>query len=374
MKKVLFSFVSFCMGVVLFTSCTSDDEAVVVEVPVSDGAYIVSSGNMSAGINGSLTYYDYTTQRAKQNAFASANGQSLGLTANDAMRYGNKLYIVVDNEHTVFVTDAKTLKIIKAINTTELMGEADGAHPRCLTASESNIYVSTYGGYVAAIDTVNFTLKKKYKAGSYPEGMLIANGILFVANSDYGYGNASISQINLSTGVDNPITHANIRNPQQLAISNNDLYFLDYGQYGPAPDYNQEHAGVYCITGSNVNLVIPDATGWGCAGTRIYAYCAPYGSGSTSYYYYDISNHNLSTIIPEGIESPAAMGVDPVSGDVFIASYHMTTSEWGTWADYYSNGYVNVYDYNVNAMKNSFDCGVCPTRVVFNLSSTYVEY
>ena len=201
MKKNLFGLLSLCMGIALISSCSTESDPVIVEVPVSDGAYIVGSGNMSAGIDGSLTYYDYASSTAKQNAFASANGKSLGLTANDAMRYGNKFYIVVDNEHTVFVTDAKNLKIIKAINTAELMGEADGAHPRCITAYEGNIYVSTYGGYVAAIDTVNYNLTKKYKAGSYPEGLLVTGGVLFVANSDYGNGNASISQINLSSDV-----------------------------------------------------------------------------------------------------------------------------------------------------------------------------
>ena len=372
MKKIL---LSLCMGVVLFTSCNSDDdEPQIIDVPVSEGAYVIGSGNMSASINGNLTYYDYTSFTATQNAFEKANGQSLGLTANDAIRYGSKFYIVVDNEHTVFVTDANTLRVIRAINTTELLGEADGAHPRCITAYENNIYVSTYGGYVAAIDTVNFNLTKKYKAGSYPEGIIVNNGYLFVANSDYGNGNASISQINLTSGQDSPIVNTNIRNPQQLALAGNDLYYLDYGQYGPAPTYAQEHAGVYCISGSAVNLVIPDATGWGCGGTKIFTYNSPYGSNQTTYSVYDLSNHSLSNFNPEGIDSPAAIAVDPVSGDVFIASYHLTTSDWGTWADYYSPGYVNVYDNSVSTKKDNFDCGVGPTRIVFNISTSKVEY
>lgn len=375
MKKNLFGLLSLCMGIALISSCNTESDPVIVEVPVSDGAYVVGSGNMSAGIDGSLTYYDYASSTAKQNAFASANGKSLGLTANDAMRYGNKFYIVVDNEHTVFVTDAKNLKIIKAINTAELMGEADGAHPRCITAYEGNIYVSTYGGYVAAIDTVNYNLTKKYKAGSYPEGLLVTGGVLFVANSDHSEGkNASISQINLSTGNDNPIVNQNIRNPQQLAIAGQDLYFLDYGLYGPAPTWAQENAGVYCISGNSVNCVIPDATGWACAGTKIYTYNSPYGSSSTTYSVFDIANKSMSSFNPEGIDSPAAIGVDPVSGDVFIASYHLTTSDWGTYADYFSPGYVNIYDNNVNNMKNTFTCGVGPTRITFNVSSAFVEY
>ena len=159
-----------------------------------------------------------------------------------------------------------------------------------------------------------------------------------------------------------------------MAIAGQDLYFLDYGQYGPAPTYAQENAGVYCISGNSVNRVIPDATGWACAGTKIYTYNSPYGSSSTTYSVFDIANKSMSSFNPEGIDSPAAIGVDPVSGDVFIASYHLTTSDWGTYADYFSPGYVNIYDNNVNNMKNTFTCGVGPTRITFNVSSAFVEY
>ena len=202
MKKYLLSF-AVLMSATLFTACNKDnDDHGKVPVIASEGFYVVCSGNMSSGINGSLSYYDNNLKQGYTDAFKTANGKSLGMTANDALRYGDKLYIVVDGEHSVFVTDANTMKLKATIDMTSptMLGETGGVSPRRITASDGLIYVSTYGGFVAAIDTLNYSLKQKYKTGSYPEGIAVSNGYLYVANSDYGNGNASISKINLATG------------------------------------------------------------------------------------------------------------------------------------------------------------------------------
>lgn len=373
MKKYLLSFAVMLMGTPLFTACDNDNEnhgsGTVV---VSDGVYVVCSGNMASGIDGALTYYDYANNQTFVDAFKSANGKSLGMTVNDALRYGNKLYIVVDGEHTVFVTDAKSLRLLATIDMTAptMLGEEGGVSPRRITADGGNIYVSTFGGYVAAIDTVNYALTKKYKAGSYPEGVAVANGILYVANSDYGNGNASISRINLQTGEDTPLVNENVRNPQTIAIAGLDIYFLDYGQYGPAPTYAQEHAGVYCATGNIVRQLVPNATAMGTAGYAIYTINAPYGGPAPTYSIYNIQSGTLSSFDPVDIEYPAAIEVDPVQGNVIIASYQKS----GEWADYAANGYVNIYDATVTSKKASFECGVGPQRIVINLGTKYVVY
>ena len=239
MKKFLFSF-AVIMSTTLFTACNNDSNGShEYVVPVSDGVYVVCSGNSGSTIPGSLTYYDYSTQKATQKAYSAANGgATLGMTVNDALRYGDKFYIVVDGENSLFVTNAKTLKLIQRIDLTSesMLGEADGVSPRRIAAYDNKIYVSTFGGYVAAIDTVTFSLNKKYKVGSYPEGVTISNGYMFVANSDYGNGNASISMIDLTTGTEQTLRNENIRNPQEIAVAGSDIYFLDFGQYGPAPD------------------------------------------------------------------------------------------------------------------------------------------
>ena len=358
MKKFLFSF-AVIMSTTLFTACNNDSNGShEYVVPVSDGVYVVCSGNSESTIPGSLTYYDYSTQRATQKAYSAANGgATLGMTVNDALRYGDKFYIVVDGENSVFVTNAKTLKLIQRIDLTSesMLGGTDGVSPRRIAAYDNKIYVSTFGGYVAAIDTVTFSLNKKYKVGSYPEGVTISNGYMFVANSE------------------------NIRNPQEIAVAGSDIYFLDFGQFGPAPDYAQEHAGVYRISGTSasefsVTQIIPNATAMACAGYKIYAYCSVYGSSDpVSYHVYNIQSGTSTEFKPEGITFPAAIGVDPLTENVFIAAYQSATNEYGTSADWSTNGFVNVYSPSFQKIA-TFDCGVGPARFAFNLGSETIIY
>lgn len=378
MKKML-NLAVMLLGVALFTACENDDveNHGTEQVWVNSGVYVVCSGSQSSGINSALTYFEYATKKNTLNIFKESNGRELGLTANDALRYGDKLYIVVDGENSVFVTNAKTLKVLHTIKTTDatMLGEQGGKSPRRIAAYEGNIYVSTFGGYVAAIDTVNFALKEKYQVGSYPEGVAISSdGIMYVANSDYGYGNASISKINIATSETETLTNENIRNPQTIAIYGTGFYFLDYGVYGPAPDYAQQHAGVYRYSYGTVTQVVPNATGMAAYGQTILTYNTPYGGDGVSYSMYDVSSGTLSSYQPKDIEYPAAIEIDPVTGYVIIASYKMVTSEWGTYPDYTSNGYVNIYADDFNTVSATFECGVSPTRIVLNPSIVTVNY
>ncbi len=372
MRKYLLSLA--VLGSALFTACSSDNDNTTQTYPVAmtSGVYVVGSGNLSNGIDGNLTYYDYTTKGTTKNIFRTTNGMSLGKTANDALRYGDKFYIVVDGENSVFVTDAKTLRVIHRINMTDatILGETQGISPRRITAADDKIYVSTFGGYVAAIDTVNFALAEKYEAGSYSEGLVVNNGVLYVANSDYGNGNASISVINLNTKATQKLTDENIRNPQEIAVAGSDIYFLDWGQYGAAPTYAQENAGVYRISSDGVRLVIPNATGMTCLNTKIYTFNDPYGAvGGCTYSVYDILSNYLYNINIEGIDSPAAIGIDPITNYLFIASRNLE----GGYPSYSTDGYVNFYD-AAFTKKGSFNCGVGPTRIVFNTGVNYVTY
>ena len=378
MKKML-NLAVMLLGVALFTACEKDnnDDHGSVPVFVNSGVYVVCSGSMSSGINGALTYFEYATKKNTLNIFKESNGMELGLTANDALRYGDKMYIVVDGENCVFVTNAKTMKLLHTIKTTDatMLGEQGGKSPRRIASYNGNIYVSTFGGYVAAIDTINFALQKKYQVGSYPEGVAISSsGIMYVANSDYGYGNASISKVNLATGEATDLKDENIRNPQTIAVYGTGFYFLDYGVYGPAPDYAQEHAGVYRYLNGVVTQVVPNATGMAAYDQTILTYNTPYGGAGVSYSMYDVTSGQLSSYQPKDIEYPAAIEIDPVTGYVIIASYKMVTSEWGTYPDYTSNGYVNVYANGFNTVSATFECGVSPTRIVLNPSWVIYNY
>ena len=131
MKKYLLS-LAVILSSVLLTACDDNDNGKnIYSVPVTKGAQVICSGNVWGGIQGSLTYIDYATGTASLNQFAAKNGRSLGSTPNNAIVYGDKMYIAVTDDNTIEVVDAKTLASIKQIKLTQLIDNVIGVSPRC---------------------------------------------------------------------------------------------------------------------------------------------------------------------------------------------------------------------------------------------------
>ena len=385
MKKYLLSFAVMAMGSTLLTGCLGDDSNsnTPAEVPVTKGVFIINNGSASNSIDGSLTYINYATMTpsAQQNVYQMVNGESLGGTPNDVLVYGQKVYIAGSDENTIFVLDARNSKELKKVSTTVLLGEAEGKTPRRLAAFDGKVYFTTYGdgdkGSVAAIDTTSFALQKQYQVGSHPEGL--AFGIdgtntvtLYVANSDWSMGNGSISKIDLTSGSITTSEYEKVKNPQEIAVAGTNLYVLDYGHYDDA--YNQEDAGVYKISGGTVSLVVPNATGMAAAGYLIYTFNDPFGSAAgPSYSVYDIRSNspaklNLTGDSSHPIVSPAAIAVDPNTGNILIAS-RQKDPDTG-YPSYAMPGFVNVYQgYGLNTnpgqFVESFATGVEPHKIEF---------
>ena len=371
------------MTCVTFTSCTSDigdnpvnsDDPnggmIVGEIVVTNGMLILNNGSYYDSIDGSLTYVDFNQNPydVKQGVYKKVNGESLGGTPNDVLVHGYKIYIAGSDENTVFVLDAKNFKLIKKISTTGEMGEADGVTPRHLLAYGDKVFVSTYGGYVGVIDTLSLNICNKYKVGPYPEGMAIsetAAGVsLYVANSDYGMGNGSISKINLTSGSISEFTNDKIHYPQQLAVVGDDIYVLDGGHYDD--NWIQQDAGVYLISGDSGKKIIPDATGMAVAGYSIITYNCPYGSTSLSYSIYNIAYGHLDSFHLTGddinpIFNPCAISMDPNTGYVYIASRQKDPDT--NYPSYLTPGYVNVYN-STGQYISSFSTGIEPCASAF---------
>lgn len=367
-----------CLGIGLLSACSDDDdnESQTVRVMESNGIYVIGSGNSEEAIGGSVTYYDYSTKTAAD--FLLKNGgTALAGDASDAILYGAKLYVVLPSQNRINIYDAASGRQLNTIGATAGTGTF-----RRITAAHGHIYVSHTGGEVLAYDTVQFQLSNTYQAGSYPEGIAVDNGKLYVANSDNGQELApSISVIDLGSGTVRTITDEHIKCPQEIAAIGNQIYYLDQGTKVEALNM-QSGNGVFCIQGDSIAKVV-DATAMavgmgtdtdGSQGICIYTYNQPLGYTVADYWVYNTDTRNSRYFTFTGVDYPCAIGVDPLTNNVLIASVQVTTgvNVWQRYPDFTSPGYVSIYDTD-GAVKSMFDCGVGPVRFAYNIGIKNVE-
>ena len=376
MKKYLLGLAVLLMGTAVMTSCDPAEDYPETYLQVySTGAYVVNSGNMYSKIESSLTAIDYASSTATQNVFKTANGRSLGNTANDGIVYGNKIYLAVDQSNTIEVIDKKTKQSIKQIKTTELLGNAEGKEPRHIIAGDGKVYFTTYGGYVAAVDTTSFALQKKWQVGNYPEGLVFGNGTLYVANSNYGAGGGNISCINLSNDNVETKNIEGVNNPTGVYYASDVLYVLDNPVYGPAPDYATtgenalravsfaEGKSQKVADGNYAVCVTPGAT------TRMnvvrpyfYVLNAPYGGTPSMSVLVAGSTQAQTMKLSEMPVSPCGIFADPLNGHIFVLSYKMGDNGY---ADYNGNGYVVEYD-STGKKLHEYETGVGSCAMFFD--------
>jgi len=186
MKKNILTalFASLCLF-----ACRKEHEIPPIEIEdFTQGFYLLNEGNMGSN-KATLDYYDYEKGEYYRNIYASINPnvpKELGDVGNDLMIYGSKLYAVISCSNKIEVMDAKTAKRIGQINI-----------PNCrnITCHEGFVYVTSYAGpvvinpgyqqigYVAKIDTTSLQVLDKCLVGQQPDGLDIANGKIYVANS-----------------------------------------------------------------------------------------------------------------------------------------------------------------------------------------------
>lgn len=376
MKKYLLGLAVLLMGTAVMTSCDpAEDYPETYLQEYSTGAYVVNSGNMYSNIESSLTAIDYASSTATQNVFKAANGRTLGNTANDGIVYGNKIYLAVDQSNTIEVIDKKTKQSIKQIKTTDLLGKAEGAEPRHISADGGKVYFTTYGGYVAAVDTTSFALQKKWKVGSYPEGLVIAHGNIYVANSNYGKGGGNISCINLSNDKVETKNIEGVNNPTSIYYASKVLYVLDNQYYDASYNTYGENAlravsfaegkSQKVADGNYVVCVTPGAT------TRtdvekirpyFFVLNAPYGGTPSVSVFAAGSTQPQALTLSEMPVSPCGIFVDPLNGHIFVLSYRLGDKGY---PDYSGNGYVVEYD-RAGQKQHEYETGVGSCAMFFD--------
>lgn len=344
-----------------FAACSDDDgpgrDPEIVTV--SDGAFIVNSGNLRNSISGSLTFIDYATGQASQNVFQAANGRVLGDTPQNAVVYGSKMYIAVYQSNLIEVVDRVSLKSLKTIS----FDAAVGQEPRYVVAHGGKVYASMYNGYVQRIDTLSLSVDGVVKVGPNPEEMCVAGNYLYAANSDgQNYQNGyvdgcTVSKISLGSFTEEKKINVGL-NPTKMASDGSKVYVITMGDYSEA-----NPATLRQIVNDNTVSAIAPATLMGAGDGKLYFINAPYGASSIDYKVLDMATGTIATFPTAGVDSPAAIAVDPVVGDVFISSYNLV----GGYASYSTPGYVEQYKADGSLVKR-YDTGVGPCYVNFNIA------
>lgn len=373
MKK----FIYLLAAVFALTACNNDSEFSGPTEPVliSNGLFIVQEGSMNNQVDGSIGYYDYFADKVDNDKYFSANNVHLTGTINDAVICGNNIYLLGTDEKTIYVADRNTMKKVTNIQL-EVGGQTFS--PRHAVVDGDNIYVSTYEHKVIAIDGTNNTIMETYDCGSYSEGLTVADGYLYVANSDYGNSNASISKINLQTGTTENIKNGMMNNVVDVQVYKNRVFYLDSGTYLQNEPYTQENAGIYELKADGTSTFVTAATEMLISGQMILGINNPYSypAKTPEYFIYNIETDARDTFC-EGIEiaAPSKISIDQLNGNVLITSYKKVDG----YIKYDVPGYCTVYritnagnDKYIGTYLGKFDCGVGPSYVIPNMN--YVQW
>ncbi|MDX9696855.1 MAG: hypothetical protein RBT49_13780, partial [Bacteroidales bacterium] len=180
--------ISLFIGILF--SC--DEENPTPTVKLADGIYITNEGNWGQS-NGSVSYYNYSTDSVYNDLFQNINGRSVGDVVQSSTVADSLIYIVVNGSNKIEIAHKSNLKEFDVITGID--------NPRYLKVKNSTGYLSQWGeeGVILVIDLSTNTISDTIDVGTGPEQMEIINNRLFVANSGAYDRDSTVSVVNLTT-------------------------------------------------------------------------------------------------------------------------------------------------------------------------------
>lgn len=311
-----------------------------------EGVYVVNSGSWGQN-NACITIYNPTTKAVKANSFKTANGLSLGDTAEDMISCNGYKFIAVSESKVIFVTD-KDLKVVKKLTISK---DGINLNPRNFASSGNKVYVSLYEGYLAEINAENFEVKT-VKVGRSPEGLAYTDGKIYVANSggaDYPNYDNTVSIVDASSFTLTETLTVNT-NPCAVKACGSNVYVYSIGDYGSVPSKLQLIKGSKVSDVSDYNSV----AGIAANGNTLYVltgeYDASWTLSGTVWKHDGAGNKSLGKVI-EGISK--AYSIAATSNYIWIGC-----------SDYINNGDMVVVDAATGKQSNRFDVqGLNPITV-----------
>ncbi|EOR94955.1 hypothetical protein ADIARSV_1916 [Arcticibacter svalbardensis MN12-7] len=354
MKQLKLKFLlSSLLVLTILGSCKKDrieDGSGTEPTAERQGIYVLSQGGINLN-NSTLSYFDYDNRAFTFDQFNKVNNRGLGDTGNDVQVYGSKMYIVVNVSSTIEVVNARTAVSIKKI---DVKNGTTARQPRSIVFDKNKAFISCFDGTVAVMDTASLTIDKYITVGRNPEGMAIANGKLYVANSGgLGWPNnydKTVSVIDLTTLTETKKITV-VDNPGSVVADQyGDVYVLSVGNY---TTINASMA----IIDSKTDVVKSqkDFTSGSIAISGDYAYITKW-DGTVQLFNVKTELLEKENFISDGtsITSPYGVAVDDISGEVFVTDAK----------NYSTNGEVFCFD-KTGTLRYRINVGISPSKVVF---------
>ena len=358
MRKMWYKPALAALALGLCVACNEEEEGTVVvpPVPTTSGLYVLNTGNWG-GNDASIQYFDLKGLSIGGDLFAAANGFGLGDLGQDLCLYGSKLYATVSGSSKLEVMD-RNCKVVKTIPVRAEDGTTP-AEPRYMTACDGCVYFTAYDGTVSRLDTATLEITGKVAVGDHPEALTNANGKLYVNISGYGSGpTGAVGDVASFTKTKDIAVKLN---PYTQCFTGDDgyVYTVSNGNYAGSPGMSEDQYVYGTLQRIDpVTDTVEDvcrATYAANHGSKMYVLYSEYYLPETKRAFVrDLNTGEEADFIDlDEFSSPNAIGVDPSTGDVYVAD-----------TPYGVSSTVRVYDAEGN-LKNTFEAGYSTSKFVF---------
>ncbi|MFB9865293.1 YncE family protein [Rufibacter immobilis] len=305
----------------LTTACDSDNEDNSPKGAYEHGVFITNEGAFGHG-NAEISYLLPQTKTVQPELFKQVNNRPLGDAAQSIMFVEDKAYIALNGSNRIEVVNAYSFASTGVINGLEI--------PRYMVALNSRkAYVTEYVGYeffgytgpgrVSVLDLTTNTVSKTIDVGKLPEGLLLHNGKLYVANSD---GN-TVSVINTTTdAVETTLTVG--EGPKFLVLDANQKIWVLRGGYSEAgalvkiDPVNNHAITSYTLPGESLGA--GQLTINGAKNTLYYSYGGRIYSMSTT--------ATAAPTAPIIRRDPYGLGIDPETNVLYLGIGDFSSNGW----------------------------------------------
>ncbi|CAN5210232.1 hypothetical protein BH09BAC1_BH09BAC1_20660 [soil metagenome] len=169
------------MGILSFSACTPDDTAEeIYDLPIGNSAVmIINEGNYTFG-NASISYYNPLNGNLYEDIFLSQNSRPLGDVAHSMISVNGYGYGYIS------VNNSNKIEVVNLVDFTSVATITGLTSPRyILPLGDGRAYVSDL--YAEKLTIINLNTNTAVGVVNLPgwtEQMVLANGLVFVANYD----------------------------------------------------------------------------------------------------------------------------------------------------------------------------------------------